>query len=427
MFVGVVFLCRLVAANVIVPPWQGPDEPTHFALAKLTMPADAIESARVVEIEGQILQSMRRHDWWLHYDRPTPVPFPASFADVPNDLFRGTADQPAYYQMAGVILRVAADEASVEDQYFALRTLSVVLTLLTMVFGWLGTRAWFDERIAAAAVAIVALHPQFLLSAISVNPDALINCCGAFVWWQVTRLRDRRQGHRAVTVALLCGACIVAALSKRNGLPLVLLAAAGGVVVGAFDGRRNLLLAGFVCALVVGAGATLAYAGGPGAASLQRLVTYWTSVFRPGEVDVSASRFVQFGSAAVDTAWLTAGWLRFPPPAWWSWTARILTVLGIAGIIPAVIARRRSALAAFSFVAIHVGSLLLVAFIAGSAPQGRYLFAVLFPAAALLLCGMRRWLGPALGEARAIATTVGVVGVLDFTGFLLVLLPAYAH
>jgi hypothetical protein len=424
--IAVAFLCRLFAAAAIVPPWQGPDEPTHFALAKQLTRADGRDVAVVTAVEGEVLRSMRRHDWWRHYDRPTPNPFPSSFSDVPNDLFRGTLDQPAYYFVAAGVLRLLP-ESTTEQQYVALRALSAALAMLTMAFGWLGTRALWGEMTAAGTLAVVALHPQFLLSAISVNPDALINACGALVWWQVARLRDRSLSECMGALMLIVAACLVAVFSKRNGLPLVLVAALGGAAAARMPLRRGLSLAFLAVGTIVAVGAVLAAFSPAYGEFLHRLVTFWGAVFRIAPLDLSPRRLEQFAFAAVDTAWLTAGWLRFPPPEWWSWTVRTLTTLGIVGAVRLLRHRHQPATVAALFVGIHAGALLFVGLIAGSAPQGRYLFGVLFPASALFIGGLLQWFPPRARDTWALATIVAAIAILDFTGFLYVLLPAYAR
>ena len=420
----VVLAFRVVAAMAIVPPWQGPDEPTHFALAKQLTRPDGRGDLAIQEFEREILTSLARHGWWRYYQERTPDPVPRAFSEVPDHLSHGTLDQPAYYFVASVILRQMPG-ADLEQQYFALRTFSVLLTVLTVAFGWAGTRALFGGLTAAGALAVVVLHPQFLLSAVSVNPDALINVCGALIWWQVARLRTTPD--RLLPCLIIVAAVVVAALSKRNGLPLGIVAVFGGAIAVGMAARRALVAIGLsVIAASVGLAILLSsesYAG-----QAQRLLTYWTGVFATGRFDLSLARVATFTRETFDTSWLVAGWMRFPPPDVWAWTARALTVAAIAGVIAVWRSGRGSralALAAL-FVLLHAGGLLLVTFIAGSAPQGRYLYAAMFPGAVLLWSGLMYWLEPLLRD-RAVAAAITMLATLDFTGFLFVLIPAYVQ
>ena len=79
---------------------------------------------------------------------------------------------------------------------------------------------------AAGALAIGALHPQFLLASISVNADVLVNFWGAFVWWQAARVMT---GHRrAVSIILMLVGAVAAIFTKRIGMILLGVAADRG-------------------------------------------------------------------------------------------------------------------------------------------------------------------------------------------------------
>jgi hypothetical protein len=68
---------------------------------------------------------------------------------------------------------------------------------------------------------------------------------------------------------------------------------------------------------------------------------------------------------------------------------------------------------------------MLVAFLLVSVPQGRYMFAVMLPAAALLIVGLQKWV-PAHAQPGAIAVIVAVLASLDAVGLAMVLIPAYS-
>jgi len=425
----VVFVCRVLIASAVVPPWQGPDEPTHFALATLVAQGTFTQQA-TADIERATLQSMSRHGWWRFYQEPTPDPLPYAFSQVPEHLASGTLDQPAYYILAAAVLRTVGD-SDIDRQYFALRLLSITLALLTLLFGWLGTRAFFGSRTATGALALVSLHPQFLLSAISVNPDVLIDLCGAFVWWQTSRLAGLQPRGRVMAIVLAGSASLVAAFSKRNGLPLALVwLVATTLVLRTTDRRLRLRIA--VAAIVVALGCVAAaYVIGGYSESFGRLWTYWGSavVARRSLADLTPSTLLFFVKAAIDTAWLYAGWLRFPPPAMWAWVARTLTIVGLGGAAWLALRRKSNDVAfllAWTFVAVYACTLLGIAFISAAAPQGRYVFAVMFPFAALLWRGLLYSFRPVL-KAYAPVAIVGIVAALDTCGFVFVLLPAYVY
>ena len=420
-----IFACRVVIACVVVPPWQGPDEPTHFALVQQLARPDGRSDLVIQAIERDVLQSMATHGWWRYYQELTPTPVPQAFSQVPDHLYHGTPDQPVYYAIAAAILRPVPDW-SVDQQYLLLRTFSILLTAFTIAFGWLGTRALFGTTTAVGALALVTMHPQFLLSVVSVNPDVVINFCGALVWWQIARIRSSAGWGRGLCVAVIIGAVVVAAFSKRNGLPLGVIAMVASAAALGLPVRRAVGIMLAVSLLVIAGIAALVYGSDTYSDAARRLLTYWSSVFATERLDFSWTRIVQFTSMAIDSGWLVAGWLRFPAPDLWLWVVRALTIVSFAGAIAALRRHpeRRQLRIAALFVAVQFGSLLAVTFIAGSVPQGRYLFAVLFPAAVLVWSGLLQWVPPPV-RSRAIPGLVALAAALDATGFLLVLFPTY--
>src|SRR6185295_18814814 len=74
----------------------------------------------------------------------------------------------------------------------------------------------FGPLIATGALAIASLHPQFLLTALTVNPDALLNVVGAFMWWQVARATTSHRPTAALIFVL--AAALLAPFVKRSGL-----------------------------------------------------------------------------------------------------------------------------------------------------------------------------------------------------------------
>ena len=268
------FLARVLAADRLVPPWQGPDEPTHFSLTKLLASRTEVSAAERDALEARILESMARHGWWTAYQEPTPSPLPRTFREVrgylADNVSRGSFLQPAYYASGAVVLRVAP-AMSVDAEYEVLRLLSVTLAVATLLCAWAGTRLLFGDSVAAAVIALAALHPQFLLSALTVNPDALINLCGAIVWWQGARVYAG-VGHPIGALLAVATAAVVAALSKRNGIPLIIVAVGISAIAayrwyaGAPPRQRRWLL-GAAAFGIVASGIALLLAGGAQRAS----------------------------------------------------------------------------------------------------------------------------------------------------------------
>ena len=420
------FVCRAVIASAIVPPWQGPDEPTHFVLVHRLVKPYGYESFSEYVGQADVLRSMGKYRWWEPYGGRTPDPTPTFFYQVPR-LGNGSYAQPLYYGLSVGVLR-AIQPTNLEAEYWTLRGLAIVLSVVALIVGWAGTRLLFGAGVASGATALAALHPQFLLVAIAVNPDALLNVWGAIMWWQTARLVRGRRG--AMSLALVVVASVAGALTKRNAVPLMVVAAV--VVAASFLAPRNgkirprtvyPLMAAATSILIALIGAWLMFED-----AFRGLLVFW----RTGLIsyhplgDRTVSQAFQYALVAVDNAWLTAGWLRFPAPEPWLWVARLLTVFGLgsAALLIRSPTWRRPLAVAWLFVIVQAGILVGATFWTLASPQGRYLFPVIAPATALLWVGLTH-LGPERFRPYAAPCIIAIMAVLDVTGFATVLLPAY--
>jgi hypothetical protein len=415
------FICRAVLANAIVPPWQGPDEPGHFALAYNMRLATNMED----QVRMEVLQSMVRHRWWALYDDPPPEPLAAAV----STLGWGTLNQPLYYSLAGSVLKLSRPP-SLEAAYYHLRILGVVLAGAALSVGWAGTRLLFGPEIAAGAAAIGALHPQFLLASISVNADVLVNLCGAVVWWQGARaIRGRR---RDLSLIMMFIAAATALFTKRIGMVLLVIAipVAVAALVAGRTGRvtwRDALRIAVIPVVGVAAAMSVRFLFPD---ETDKLWQYWWNVYGPESTLEEAVRAegLRFGRMTADYFWLIGGWLRFQPPTPWLWAARILTAAGLIGAVIELVrplnGRAPLAMAGWFVITQVAAMLAAVLWLDPSAPQARYLFPVFVPITVLLYVGLRRLVPRRYGPQVPVALVV-VLMTLDVTGFSTVHMPAY--
>ena len=408
---AIVFVGRCVAANAVVPPWQGPDEPGHFALVyQLVRPTERPE-----DIQAAVLESMERNHWWELYQRPMPNPRPRIFSEA--DLGDGTFAQPLYYGLGAYALKVTRPP-TLERAYYDLRGLSIVLSVVTLTFAWRGTRVLFGADAALGATAVAALSPQFLLTAITVNADALLYVWGAFIWWQAARSVAEPQ-HGLPLLLLLMGAG-AAVLTKRIGLTLVIAAAV--VFMQSLPGAYRRRLTG--TAFIIGLLGVMAAVFVLGSFGLSDTIRDAFVVTRMPDLGVSL-RYLQL---AVDYVWLAAGWSQFLPPDSWRWAVRILTLFGVAGSVLMYVNSaelRPRLMVAWLFVCVQVLAVMgTVMWTIRTAPNGRYFLSVLAPAAALFYLGTAA-LVPSRARVYFPLFFVAVLAALDITGITTVLVPAY--
>jgi hypothetical protein len=419
------FLCRAILASSVVPPWQGPDEPGHF-----TTTYDLTVSPLMRErIQGEVLKSMVRNRFWaLNEDLP-PDPLPTVFYLSGLNLGLGNPSQPLYYSLGAMALTLSRP-ADLETAYYHLRALGVLLAVATLWFGWAGARVLFGAEVAAGALAIGALHPQFLLATLNVNADVLVNFWGAFVWWQAARVVAGRRP--AFSSVLMMVGAVAALFTKRIGMILVgvaLVVAAGSLLLHRTRRftRREVLFVSLVGSL----GAVLVLSIGTlFREQVQFLWSYWADALTPRTslADASGAEAFRIARMTVDYFWLIAGWLRFQPPISWLWVARILILAGTAGAVIHLLrspADRVPMAVVWLFVIAQLAVMLATVFwLAPSAPQARYLFPVFAPLTVLLYIGLRRMV-PHRYEAQWPVAFVAVLMMLDATGFTTVHLSSY--
>ena len=448
-----VFVLRGVLAIAIIPPWQHPDEPQHFAnvhilarqeLRPLVARAGQINlSERIdLDLEQRILWSMSTHGWWRHYGEPEPNSFPEDFTGVNRHIWRVEDPPRAYYVLGAAGLALTSLD-SLLAQYYLLRWMALALAVPTVVCVWAGSRRLFGVHVAAGATLLTALHPQFVLMSTAVNPDILVYLCGAVVWWQAARLLTG--GSAGVSMALMAFATLIGVLTKRAGVPLVLMLFLVPAVALRFGRPGTFRVVGPSVSVLAGGlalvGLTAAFWSGDG---VDWLTDYWGHLttyplvslnqwFPPSVIDIHErwAYFQRFTQELFDSAWLMAGWLRYPAPPGWLLIIRLLTVGAVAGCVigsrrPGMVQWRTGLALAGALVLAQVISIYGGLFMRDLGAQGRFLFPVIGPFMALFWVGIHSWwpqrVWPLVG-----AGLLSVMFALDVVGWLGVLVPAYVR
>ena len=430
-----VFVCRALFALAVVPLWQHPDEPQHLEFIRILARQDRLDLSERsdVELQRNILASMREHGWWRHYSERAPSPLPDSFAEIPERIWGVGTSPPAYYLLGAAALKATRAESLV-GQHQVLRWMALLLAVPTLLCVWAGARVLFGVQVATGATLLLALHPQFVLMSTAVNPDVLVNLCGAVLWWQGARLLTGAPAptRAATSMALMTVATVVGILTKRVAAPLLLMLVIVPMVAVSF-GRPTAWRTTWraVGAAVVGLGlvglAGLFWFGEEAA----RLGEYWSYLVRFSWSDEASDLgfFERFTTVLFDSFWLMAGWLTHPAPSAWLATVRVLSVAALVGCLIGV---RRQGMAMWRaglvlagvLVAIQTAGVYVGLYANGLGPQGRYLFPVIGPFMALFWIGLHGWWPRRLWPAVS-ATLVALMLALDAIAWAGVLVPAY--
>ena len=426
-----IFVLRALLAIEIIPPWQNPDEPQHFEFVHILARQEQLDLSerRDLDLERNLLRSMSAHGWWRHYAEPEPSPLPVDFLEVPEHLFPVLTSPPMYYLLGAAGLKLTRPD-DLLTQYYILRGLALVLAVPTIVCIWAGTRRLFGTRVAAGATLLTALHPQFVLMSTAVNPDVLVNLCGAVVWWQGARLLTGSSG--TVSMAVMACATATALLSKRLAAPIVLMLGVVPLVAVRFGRPGGWRSVGPSIGIVVG-GMML---GGLAAAvwfgdEVVRLGEYWGHLltFSLSDRAQDGTFFLRFTEGLFNSAWLTAGWLRYPAPPVWLLIVQLLTGGAVAGCFlaarrPEMAPWRAGIVLAGTLVAIQTAGIYGGLYMNGLGAQGRYLFPVIGPFMALFWVGVHSWWPQRLWPLVSVVVAV-LMFALDVIGWTTVVMPAY--
>ncbi|MFQ5460642.1 MAG: DUF2142 domain-containing protein [Anaerolineae bacterium] len=433
----------------VVPPWQAPDEPKHFAFIRMLKeqgPAlgRAPNQDVPAEIEKAILRSMdETHFWWYgrapKYDAAS-MTLPGHFSEVwmygtHTAVYRSS---PAYYALAATV-QPAAPGAG----FYGARFLSVVLGALIVVFTAGAARELFpsDTMVRYGAPLFVALHPGFAFSQMAVNSDALANAAAAFVLLLVARLVSRGASPaRLVAMAFGLAAAVLVKRTTVFLVPVAGLALVGWWFVHRRQGpHRRLALASIVAALVAGvAGLVTLGQAVPLRWRWTGLRYFFNEPDQPGRIVAylhSPAAWPLGGrylARLVDGFWGSFGWdiVRLPGVVYGAFALVVLGVVvgcvrriheggdGPAARTGLVLLGAAPAVAAGAALAFFVSYLYLPY---APPPQGRYLMPAMLPIAILVMAGLgawvpaaRRW--PALRVFVATMTVYDLVALFGFVG-----------
>lgn len=170
-----------------IPPWQSPDEPTHFEYVQVL--ADSGNIFGTIEqdlpLQQEIIISMDRHRFWQYLGWPRPNPLPQTFKDVPFLRLSQAESQinrkpPLYYILASLIIRLLP-EGSIYRNLYILRSFSLLLTIATIFTIYAGAKIVlpYDTAFPFICAGAVTFLPGFMQIGTSVSLDPLANLLSA--------------------------------------------------------------------------------------------------------------------------------------------------------------------------------------------------------------------------------------------------------
>jgi hypothetical protein len=305
----VLAVAQTLAWAIVVPPWQGPDELSHFAYTQRLVETRSIpwfpggnpgdtRSAYSTEFNtaarwggtfgvfinpsGKPPGSPVAEELWRRADAPL------THADRADGGFTSAMSNPPLYYVYSAIPYVATSWLSIFDRDFAMRMFNLPLLVAVVWLTWLiagellGPRRW-PQVLATTAV---ALNPQLIQLAAVANPDMMLAAeWVAFFYLAVMAIRHGPTRGRVLGMAALC---VASCLTHSRGLAILVPAAfvAGSLLIRYRRPRQRTLLAAAGGTAVAGAIAAYlalryATAGDMSAARLRELASYLWQFYLP--------------------------------------------------------------------------------------------------------------------------------------------------
>lgn len=190
-------LAQGILYSLAVPPWQGPDEPSHFAYAALLdrhgMDASLVQGLdlnkkdRDAALESALALSLNRHDFTRYFPG---YPAPGAPIEPGASVYSEVHQPPAYYWLCAAAFRTIGlgidPYANPAAALRLMRLVSVLLSLGVVFLAWLaglllagGRRSWLPALLPLTVI----LLPMHAFTDSMANNDVLaeLAVCALFV------------------------------------------------------------------------------------------------------------------------------------------------------------------------------------------------------------------------------------------------------
>jgi hypothetical protein len=338
---------------LIVPPWQSPDEPTHFEYAQIVAGGDRIFGSAVpdIDLQERIISSMDRYRFWTYLGWPRPQPLPRRFEDV---IFLRLADAqtqigrkpPLYYFLASLPLRLFSGRSIVFKLYL-LRSFSLLLTIATVVIVFAAGRMLFpkDRLFPFVPAFITAFLPGFVLIGTSASLDPLANLLSSFFLYLMIRIQFR--GYKCHLLAASIAVISLSALVTYKCLSLIPVFLAGMIIYAVLNPDRTVKWLGLAAySSFILLSLALVYSivvwirPEAGAVLIRQSARVYSRVsgFIRGDIRLATYYYPWFHKEVFRSFWVKFGWAMYSLSPVYYLILKVVSIVSLTGVV-ALIAR----------------------------------------------------------------------------------------
>ena len=273
---------------VILPPWQGPDEPFHFKMAYIL--ADPLIDIR--KLDAKMVESLQEHRFPEYSD----------YTQKNDRILRvNTSKLSGYYQILSFLFK-SFWSFSLIGKMFLGRCLSAACYLVIVILVYDISRRILSEAeghwLSIAALSFVGFQPQYSFFSITLNSDNLITLLLTVTLLCLVHMapHGQEQAEKRVIkrwpllVAIL--AVVMGLMVKTTGLVGFLLFSVSMFIVVSTN-RRSLAKAGAACIALLALFASFVFFSGLEEERRTKCVNQFSVSFKgvPGDVEVSYEAF----------------------------------------------------------------------------------------------------------------------------------------
>ena len=244
-------LIRGVLQVAVVPPWQHPDEPTHFEYVRLIAEEKRLPKTGdySLSMRREIAASMFQFDFWS----PEKLPFSRQFlSNTPPHIGISELRHPPLYYALAALTQWPVSHAPVEMQLYAARLLGVLALMATILIAYRLVKALFpgNRLIYLGVPACLALLPPYIDQVTSVNNDVLtIPLFSLFLLMLVQLIHEGMSWRRLGLAVVLLALAMMTKTTTAIGVLALLVALPMAIFRQPWSRRLWLALGGGILAL----------------------------------------------------------------------------------------------------------------------------------------------------------------------------------
>lgn len=213
-FLILMFVLKGIAFALLVPPWQGPDEPANFSAIAAIANVKKLTGPPGETISTALEESVRHNDFWHLRAWPSDFDGEDQMIFFPSGTF-------SLYNYVSAPVFAAGAAGGILGALYSIRILSVLFGGAAVLFTYLLAK---QLRIGAPwlpalAAGVVALMPQFGFITSVVNKDSLAAAMGAATLWATAYVA--RAGPSLRRLLLVGGVFLAGILVKPTLAALV--------------------------------------------------------------------------------------------------------------------------------------------------------------------------------------------------------------